>query len=82
MHCEDCGTKLRGRFCPNCDEEICIEQDQGEFMEGKTEEWDEKVAEQKQRGKKREISPCCRVISKVEGNTTQYYVCSKCGRAV
>lgn len=49
-HCEDCGTKMWGAMCPNCDEELCIETYQGEFIEGPlSEEWQDSVKQQKER---------------------------------
>lgn len=53
MHCRDCGCKCSGGTCSNCDEELWIETYQGEFMVGVTDEWEEKVEEQKARRKER-----------------------------
>jgi len=47
-YCDDCGTRMWGNACPNCHEEYCIEQEQGEFIERRSDEWIQKVEEQKE----------------------------------
>ena len=32
-HCKDCGTRLWNYVCPNCHEELCIIENQGEFID-------------------------------------------------
>mgnify|MGYP007100108362 CR=1 FL=1 len=46
--CADCGTRLRSYgACPNCHEELVIEREQAQYMEGPySPEWDRKVADQ------------------------------------
>lgn len=47
-YCQDCGTKYSEGMCPNCHEELYIETTQGEFLpDYLSEEWQEKVSEQK-----------------------------------
>lgn len=45
-YCEDCGTRMWGNACPNCQEEYCIEMEQGEFIESRSDEWIKTVKEQ------------------------------------
>ena len=46
-HCEDCGTKLDGGICPNCQEELYIFENQNEYLpEHVSEEFFDKVVEQ------------------------------------
>lgn len=52
-YCADCGSKLSKGICSNCDEELYIETYQYEYMVGKTDEWDDRVIEQKMRRKQR-----------------------------
>lgn len=57
-HCENCGTKLDHGACPNCHEELVIEMYQGEFIETRSDEWCEKVADQEieaRRNRKKEL---------------------------
>ena len=57
-HCENCGTKLGHGGCPNCHEELVIEMNQGEFIETRSDEWREKVADQEieaRRNRKKEL---------------------------
>lgn len=56
--CEDCGCKLSSGICSNCHEELWIETFQGEFMVGKTEDWNERVLQQEvvaQRTRSKEV---------------------------
>jgi hypothetical protein len=53
-HCADCGTKLVGRVCPNCHEELYITDNQlPEFPMSTSEEWDKKVKAQREIIKKK-----------------------------
>lgn len=42
-YCDDCGTKLWGNACPNCDEEYCIVTHQAEFVEHVPDDWEPKI---------------------------------------
>ncbi len=54
-YCSDCGTKLSGAICPSCDEELLIITEQYEFLPDQlSEEFTDKVEEQKERVKTRE----------------------------
>jgi uncharacterized Zn finger protein (UPF0148 family) len=54
LHCEDCGTRLSGTACPNCEEEFVIYRDQRDDMtEAPSREFLELVCEQAQRVKAR-----------------------------
>lgn len=47
--CEDCGTKLSSGRCPNCHEELCIYEDQYEFLPEKlSDDFLNKVKEQRE----------------------------------
>jgi len=47
--CEDCGNKLYGGVCSNCQEELYIVQEQAEFIEAPlSSSFLEKVAEQEE----------------------------------
>lgn len=45
-YCEDCGTRVYNGICSNCEEELAIEDCQGEFIESRSPEWVSKVGEQ------------------------------------
>lgn len=48
-YCEDCGTRLSGYVCPNCQEELLITLEQAEFLPDRlSEEFEQLVAEQKE----------------------------------
>lgn len=47
--CEDCGNRIYGGVCSNCQEELYIVQNQTEFIEGPlSKEFIEKVEEQEE----------------------------------
>ena len=46
--CEDCGTRMYGGVCSNCQEELYIVQNQGEHIENPSPEFWEKVTQQEQ----------------------------------
>jgi hypothetical protein len=54
MRCEDCGTIMRGGYCPNCQEETVIyfEQIEPEDRKKASKEFTDKVDEQLQNAKK------------------------------
>jgi len=57
-YCDDCGTKLSGSTCPNCDEELYIFTEQYEFLpDNLSKEFTDKVGEQKERVKYRVVKP-------------------------
>jgi hypothetical protein len=45
--CEDCGCRVYNGICTNCQEELWIEETQTEFLPELSEEWKEKVSEQR-----------------------------------
>ena len=53
-YCSNCGTKLTGSICPNCDEELYIFTEQYEYLPEKiSDDFSEKIKEQKERIKTR-----------------------------
>jgi len=46
--CEDCGTKLSSGRCPNCQEELIIFEDQNEYIENLSEDFSNKVKQQRE----------------------------------
>lgn len=48
MHCEDCGTKMYGGICSNCQEELYIIENQSDAIDWPlSEEFTDKAAEQR-----------------------------------
>lgn len=69
--CEDCGCRLSSGICSNCDEELYIEEYQGEFIDFPlSPEWREKVSEQVERVQVRRRTDAQRMIDK--GDTLDY----------
>jgi hypothetical protein len=52
-YCDDCGTKLSGGICPNCQEELYIFENQHEDLPPLSDEFSEKVKQQR-----KEVHPC------------------------
>ncbi len=51
-HCEDCGTKMYGGICSNCQEELFVYENQYEDMDKPiSDEFMEKVSEQRQKAR-------------------------------
>ena len=42
--CENCGCRVYRGICVNCNEELWIEEEQGEYLDARSDEWNEKVA--------------------------------------
>lgn len=55
-HCDDCGTKLSDGICPNCHEELFINDYQmPEFDIPVSKKWAEKVKEQREEVRSKKI---------------------------
>lgn len=48
-YCNDCGCRMSDGICSNCHEELWITEYQGEFLPRMSEEFNEKVCEQRNR---------------------------------
>ena len=47
MYCEDCGCRLSAGICSNCQEELYILEYQGDYIEEISQEFKDKVNEQR-----------------------------------